>query len=164
MWSGVPFAQVLADKLGRSSQDGPAAGGRAWYGSKPNPVVLLFDTGPCPSAIDAGKVAGAYGIPHRPHPVDRSSPPPIRPAGPVLTAAQRVAFNQLVKLGAQLDTNFSEHELRRAFRTLARAYHPDSHPGCSDFEKARLSRQFAALHAAYLLLRPTPRTPPSTAA
>ena len=40
-------------------------------------------------------------------------------------------------------------DLRGAFRTLARRYHPDRHPNCTPIEKARLSRQFIQLHDAY---------------
>lgn len=82
----------------------------------------------------------------------------------MLTPRQQEAFGRLIDLGARLGDDFSEHELRRAFRQLARDYHPDCHPGCSEFDRARLSRTFAAVHEAYRLLRPIrPVTPPSAA-
>ncbi len=39
--------------------------------------------------------------------------------------------------------------VRRAFRSLARVTHPDSHPQASSEEKAQLMRRFAELSAAY---------------
>jgi hypothetical protein len=42
--------------------------------------------------------------------------------------------------------------LRRAFMTLARRYHPDSHPGCDPAEHARLARLFAEATAYFRLL------------
>jgi hypothetical protein len=42
--------------------------------------------------------------------------------------------------------------LRRAFMTLARRYHPDSHPGCDPAEHARLARLIAEATAHYRLL------------
>lgn len=162
MWSGAPFAQVLADKLGHLSSGGPGSHGSAGYGPGPNPVVLPFyiaDTGSNRS-IPPGRVAGAYGLPQRPRPAGPPSPSPIPKARRVLTPRQQEALGRLVDLGAQLGADYSEHELRRAFRHLARNYHPDSHPGCTEFDRARLSRTFAALHEAYRLLLPVrPLTP-----
>src|SRR5207245_686341 len=60
-----------------------------------------------------------------------------------LTPAQQRALDALVTLGAAIASDFSERELRTAFRGLARRYHPDGHPGSSDAEKARLARTFS---------------------
>jgi hypothetical protein len=60
-----------------------------------------------------------------------------------LTSRQERALGELVKLGANLTRDFTASELRRAFRMLARQYHPDRHPDSSDSAKARLSRLFA---------------------
>jgi hypothetical protein len=164
MRSGAPFDQVLADKLGRSCQDGPVAHGRAGYGFRPDPVVLLFHTGFSPAGVSPARVAGAYGVRRRPRPVDPASPPPRRRARRILTPRQQAALDFLASQGAALPADFSEHELRRAFRTLARRLHPDGHPGCSEFESARLARQFAMLHDAYQSLRPARPAPPPSAA
>jgi hypothetical protein len=42
--------------------------------------------------------------------------------------------------------------LRRAYRTLARRYHPDRHPGCGAAQRQRLARLFAEATAHYQLL------------
>ena len=70
----------------------------------------------------------------------------------MLTDRQQQALTQLVAMGARLHRNFSDSELKSAFRSLARIYHPDRHPHCSEFEQARLARQFAVLTDAYKLL------------
>jgi preprotein translocase subunit Sec63 len=74
--------------------------------------------------------------------------PPVR----VLTPAEREARDALNALGARLGPDFSERDLRSAFRQLARRYHPDRHPGCSAGTASSLSRHFADLQAAYRLL------------
>jgi hypothetical protein len=51
--------------------------------------------------------------------------------------------------GAPLD------EVRRAYRRLARALHPDAHPGAADAERRRLAARFDAVTRAYRLLVPT---------
>jgi hypothetical protein len=43
----------------------------------------------------------------------------------------------------------AEDEIKRAYRKLARAYHPDLHPGASDVEKRTLAERFHALTTAY---------------
>ncbi|MEP7310829.1 MAG: DnaJ domain-containing protein [Acidobacteriota bacterium] len=55
-------------------------------------------------------------------------------------------MDSLVALGAHLDASFTARQLRSAFRTLARRYHPDRHPSTSDAERARLARVFAELN------------------
>lgn len=57
------------------------------------------------------------------------------------------------ELGAELGRDFSAADLRRAYRRLARTYHPDGHPGVTAGERARLSRTFAALTDHYRTLR-----------
>jgi hypothetical protein len=76
----------------------------------------------------------------------------IRPKR-TLSANQREALHQLIGLGARLDTDFTLQELRTAFRALARAYHPDRHPGTKPGEKARLSTAFVTLRNAYDTLK-----------
>jgi DnaJ-class molecular chaperone len=55
-------------------------------------------------------------------------------------------------LGAGLDETVSPETLRRAFRRLARRYHPDRHPESSGAESARLARLFADATEHYRLL------------
>jgi DnaJ-class molecular chaperone len=55
-------------------------------------------------------------------------------------------------LGACLDPDFSDDDLRGAYRQLARRYHPDRHPGSSEREKATFGALFARAHASYQLL------------
>jgi DnaJ-class molecular chaperone len=69
--------------------------------------------------------------------------------------AQQTAVDCLVAAGATLAGDFSDAELRRAFRLLARQYHPDRHPGAPAAEHARLSRQFASILGAYRELQTT---------
>jgi molecular chaperone DnaJ len=43
-------------------------------------------------------------------------------------------------------------EIKRAYRRLARAVHPDLHPGASDDERRALQTRFAEVTEAYRLL------------
>jgi hypothetical protein len=95
--------------------------------------------------FEQGLTAAQSPIADRPSP--GAPPPPRRPA-PTLSPKQQQALDVLVGLGAGIDADFTDDDLRRAFRGLARRYHPDRHPASSDGEKARLSRLFAqACHA-----------------
>ena len=67
----------------------------------------------------------------------------------ILTPRQETALGAFVRLGARIGRNFTETELRSAFRMLAREYHPDRHPHSSDQEQSRLSAAFAQLTDAY---------------
>jgi hypothetical protein len=67
----------------------------------------------------------------------------------MLSPRQERAFGQFVRLGAPIGRNFTDAELRSAFRMLARDYHPDRHPHSSDPEKSRLSVLFQELMDAY---------------
>lgn len=48
-----------------------------------------------------------------------------------------------------LEASATEHDVQRAFRRLAREFHPDRHPGASERERVELLQQFSALSAAY---------------
>jgi hypothetical protein len=69
-----------------------------------------------------------------------------------LTRAQRQAVEEMASLGVCLTADFSDDEVRGAYRQLARRYHPDRHPACSEGEKARLGALFARAHASYQVL------------
>lgn len=161
MHSGARFARILDEKVGRVDSARPAAG-RAGYGRPHHPVVLLFHTAVHQPAAQAGRVASAYGAGYRScaAAAERVTPQPSRP-GRLLTDRQQQALAHMVGLGAALDANFTIRDLKTAFRTLARLYHPDRHPGSSEFEQARLGRQFAVLHDAYRQLLKVVCLPPA---
>jgi DnaJ-class molecular chaperone len=69
-----------------------------------------------------------------------------------LTPSQQKAVDEMVSLGASLGADFTIDELRGAYRQLARRYHPDVHPSCSEREKARLSALFTRAHDSYQIL------------
>lgn len=63
-----------------------------------------------------------------------------------LSAHEREALDLLNGLGAELTADFTRDELRSAFRSLARRYHPDANPTIS-------GREFASLRDAYDALK-----------
>jgi hypothetical protein len=161
MHTGARFARILDEKVGRAGAARPAAG-HAAYGRPHHPVVLLFHTGVHHPATTAGRVASAYGVGHRARTVaaEPVAPRPSRPTR-VLTDRQQQALAHLIGLGATISADFTIRDLKGAFRTRARLYHPDRHPGSSEFEQARLGRQFAALHDAYRQLLKVVCLPPA---
>jgi hypothetical protein len=159
MHSAAHFDQVLAEKLGHVGPNPAAPPPRVRPLRRPDPVVLFFDTGARVSPAPVGRVTGAYGPGHRPAEHLSAAPPP-RPAR-VLSARQEQALADLAELGATLSADFTARELKGTFRALARIYHPDRHPGCSEFERARLARQFATLSDAYRRLLTLVDLPPA---
>jgi hypothetical protein len=140
MAPAAAFSQVLEQFVDRYESGEPAAAGRWHPGVATRPLLWLEDTG-----LSARPVAAT------PSPV-RPEPRPKR----LLSSSQRDALEQLTALGARLRADFTREELRSAFRSLARAYHPDHHPGIPASEKARLSAMFASVRSAYVVLRPLP--------
>jgi hypothetical protein len=178
MQSGTHFADILAEKVGRPKfGTRPAQASRPAFARAQAPVLLFFHAGTGPATAFDHRAARAYGIPFkpRPEPVPIQSVPPVRPAQDarparpaepkrqprVLTERQHTALTFLVSLGAHLDADFTGRQLKTAFRVLARLYHPDRHPGCSEFERAKYSRQFAAVHEAYRQLLTALPLPPA---
>jgi hypothetical protein len=80
----------------------------------------------------------------------RTRTPPIQTIR--LSACERRAVAALNDLGADLGDNLSLRTLRRAFRRLARCYHPDRHPDSSAAEQERLSRVFVEATEHYRVL------------
>jgi hypothetical protein len=161
------------------AQYGTAAGTAATYGfffadaRSRRGVPESWNTARSADAAPVGRIPGrAHGVTappardctrHDVHPyaavTDHVWARPARPTQPVpsqpgrrLSAVQRFALAELIGLGASLDEHFTAEELRSAFRTLARRYHPDRHADRCDVEKAELSMMFRRLHDAYRLL------------
>ena len=75
-----------------------------------------------------------------------------------LSMKQQEALDALIRLGARIDRDFTDDELRSVFRSLALRYHPDRHVNSDDTERQRLSTLFARAVTAYELLKTaTPR-------
>jgi hypothetical protein len=62
-----------------------------------------------------------------------------------LQPLEQTALARLNELGACLSSDYSARELKRAFRLLARQYHPDRHSSSGTAEQARLAHLFSAL-------------------
>jgi hypothetical protein len=82
----------------------------------------------------------------------RTMAPPVASRVPSLNAEARRALAELNDLGAALGENVTAVEARRAFRRLARRYHPDRHPGSDEHARAVLARRFAAVCDHYRVL------------
>jgi hypothetical protein len=84
---------------------------------------------------------------------------PLTPARPAPAAARGEAPLP-VRLSALERQSLHEARtpdaLRRAYRTLARRYHPDRHQGCSIAEREGLARLFAEATDLYSSLRTGP--------
>jgi hypothetical protein len=165
MQSGARFAQVLDEKLGHMAQTASYPRGDSRTARMPHPaVVLMFEANAGTSAVYARRAANAYGSGDR----RRSGAEAAPKAAPVrivrtLTDRQRQALMHMVAMGANLQEHFTARELRSAFRSLAQMYHPDRYPQSTEFEKAKLSRQFASIHEAYRVLVLAVTLPPTAA-
>jgi hypothetical protein len=115
------------------------------------------------NCTQAPDVSGAWNRPlttplfffERPRPATHApthaqAPSPKKPAR--LSARDMRSLAALNDLGAGLGNDLSSSSLRRAFRQLARRYHPDRHPGSSTAEQQRLARLFAAATEHYRVL------------
>ena len=138
------FAHLLADKLARDV-------GHAWSGE-----VDTVGTRPLePETV---------GVPPAPGLADRMGRSPVsyascvteaaRGVGPTreLTSQEQEALSMLRGLGAALDDDFDQIQLKRAFRQLALVLHPDRHPRASQHDHRQLSARFAVLCRAYRAL------------
>jgi hypothetical protein len=152
MQYGAGFADILDQQLRAVASRAPAAArAEPYYPSAP-PSPFLF------SEAQRHFGAAAYGWSGRgptrlarpPIATPRPQPGSDRPrARRVLTERQQDALATLNTLGAGLAPDFTARELRSAFRTLARRYHPDRHPGGTPHEAAQLSRLFADVTTSY---------------
>ena len=71
------------------------------------------------------------------------------------TPAERTAIELLRRLGAtSLTSGATDEEIRRAWRTLLRACHPDAHPHAGDADRAVLNARLRAVLRARDILDP----------
>lgn len=158
MAGGVTFAAVLDDKL-RGSEPEPAASPEPRRRHVSTVQAFVFEFAAAASNLRNSRATHLYTIDSDlsrsgaqrlrvGRTLDEHERPFSRPQR-ILSSRGRAALDQLNALGAAIGADFTVQELRQAFRTLARRYHPDRHPGSSAIEKARLSRQFIQLHDAY---------------
>ena len=124
------FAEMLEAEL--NCTHAPRSSG-AW--NRPLTTPIFFFERPRPAT-------------HAPTPAH--APSPTKPAR--LSAREMRSLAALNDLGAGLGNNLSSSSLRRAFRQLARRYHPDRHPGSSVAEQQRLARLFAEATEHYRVL------------
>jgi len=168
MRQGETFGDLLERELARVREPEPRAAA-AWQTRNPaaqNPFLFvtsaLLESWSKPLATtgqldySAPTCAAASEGPRRIpiSPVHAAAPAPGhgRPVR-ILMARERRALRELIALGADLQPDFTVHELRRAFRILARRYHPDCHPDKDEAATTELSRSFAALAENYRCLK-----------
>ena len=151
MRQDATFGRILDEKLEREGLRFGAAARQhveddrytSWE-SRRGPVFLFGDI-PAGFSAAGDSWTSAYPRPAAPRP----APAPRKPARR-LTDAQRRALETLRAAGAtDLTADFSEAELKSAYRALARRFHPDRHPLADAPERARLARTFSSMSDAY---------------
>ena len=135
MAPAAAFSRVLDREVDRYASEEPAAAGRCHPGIATRSLLWLEHAELAP----------------RRSPAQPTRCEPER-AARALSPGQRGALEQLTRLGARVRPDFTRDELRSQFRLLARAHHPDRHPGCSDRDRSRLTAAFATLRTAYEIL------------
>jgi hypothetical protein len=155
MHRGEAFGDILAEKLRDASAERPALPGvRAGFASVSSSIKLdgnpRFHFRATPYSRIPGATQGKAG--HAPFVaayLSSAVAPPSTPASRtprrILSPRHQRALDALVGFGAALHADFTEAELRSAFRALARRYHPDRHPGSNAAERSRLTPVFAGL-------------------
>jgi hypothetical protein len=135
------FGEILDRKIGevRRASAPPAP----LPAALPTPL-FLFATSARSFGCDIRRPAAgsAYGA-------RRAAPRPAAPARAFSTADHRAA-EDLRRFGADgLDGSFTDADLRRVYRLLARRFHPDAHPMASEGERAYLADAFGRITGAY---------------
>jgi hypothetical protein len=133
------FVDVLEEALDGYQPEAAPRGTHPSLGFA-TPSIFIFQSG-VPTARNG---SFAYAV---------AAPPPPRQPRRTLSPRQQDALDAFVQFGASLGDNFTDTELRRAFRALALQYHPDRHPDSSDTQRAHLSVRFSQLHDAYESLK-----------
>jgi hypothetical protein len=149
MAPAAAFTEVLDQVVGRFQPSEPLAAGRPHPGITTR-SLFWFE--------------GATSMPNRVPPI--TTPATARAgtlhsenietvvrSGRSLTSQQRDALDRFGHFGANLRADYTRDELRSAFRSLARCFHPDRHPGMGPAEKERLAATFSLLKTAYEELR-----------
>jgi hypothetical protein len=151
MWAGETFGDILDAKLGvrlSAAQDQPDE-----VSPYHRPVMppTVQGAAPHPGLHDVApsQACGAYAQDARAAQASAAAARSPRP----LTSAQRTALQVLQDAGAALlDAAFTDADLRTAFRSLARQFHPDCHPGATEAERRSLAQAFARVTDAYRVL------------
>ena len=132
----IDFSQVLQERLDACPVAEVATPARGGFPMPPS-LGFFFNHPGLTSPVHSSASARRWQAPKR-----------QRPRRTLMPHEQR-ALDYLVGLGARLDSDFTEGELRSAFRALAREYHPDRHPDSSQQQRERLSALFRRLRQAY---------------
>lgn len=143
MGRGKAFVDVLDEKLDGYESDAPPA--------RPAPPQRVATCSYVPFAAVMSTVAPAAPVVASGFGRTTHAAPP-RPRR-TLSMKQLEALDTLIGLGARLDGDFTDDELRRVFRALALHYHPDRHVSSSDAERARMAALFARAYDAYQVLK-----------
>jgi hypothetical protein len=169
MHRGEAFGDILAEKLRNVDVESPSPSrARAGFGPVPSPILLNGAPRVHFRATPYGRMAGSSqrqagcapcGPPCPPAAaVPPTAPSPRAPRRSLSPGHQR-ALDALIGFGVDLDADFTEAELRSAFRALARRYHPDRHPGSDASENRRLAGVFSGLADHYRALLAVTRAP-----
>lgn len=141
------FAEILQEKLGRPHYK------EAQKSKIPPPTTAFFGMEtPLFGPVFSWKPAGKQYVVRKKTPtpqaiVEEQAPPPEAPSISIelLNKSEISAWNQIQSMGALKGLeDITEMQLKRAYRTLAKKYHPDKESGSPE--------AFLALQEAYSIL------------
>lgn len=143
----VQFSEVLEAKLADASEQHPPRcdAGPTWTTAAfVHPLPMFGAHGArLAGAASARAACLAYSG------TDRQAWP-YRPPRRRLSQTQQLALDCLRGFGAAfLADDFTYADVKRAFRLLVKRFHPDSHPGAGEAERAYLARAFIRITLAY---------------